>query len=77
MATAAMKGATATQRQQWKVQRQQRKKQWTQQRCNVDATAKAAMAKVMASKTITTATAAVVEVTTKTAEDTDNNQLKW
>jgi hypothetical protein len=35
------------------------------------------MALVMAAKTITTATAAVVEVTTKTAEGTDNNQLKW
>jgi hypothetical protein len=37
----------------------------------------AAMATVMAAKTITTATAAVVEVMTKTAEGTDNNQLKW
>jgi hypothetical protein len=37
-----------------------------------------AMATVMAAKTITTATAAgVVEVTTKMAEGTDNNQLKW
>ena len=31
----------------------------------------------MAAKMITTAKAAVVEVTTKTAEGTDYNQLKW
>jgi hypothetical protein len=36
-----------------------------------------AMATVMAAKTLTTATAAVVEVTTKSGEGTDNNQLKW
>ncbi len=36
-----------------------------------------AMATVMAAKMITTATAVVVEVTTKMAEGTDNNQLKW
>ncbi len=34
-------------------------------------------ATVMTAKTITTTTAAVVEVMTKTAEGTDNNQLKW
>jgi hypothetical protein len=37
----------------------------------------APMAMVMAAKTITTTTAAVVEVMTKTTEGTDNNQLKW
>jgi hypothetical protein len=77
MATAAMKGAAATQRRQWKARWQQRKARWQQQRRDVDATATAAMATVMAAKTITTKTAAVVEVMTKTAEGTDNNQLKW
>ncbi len=41
------------------------------------ATATAAMATVMAAKTITTTTAEVVKVMTKMAEGTDNNQLKW
>jgi hypothetical protein len=35
------------------------------------------MAMVMTAKMITTATSAVVEVRTKTAEGTDSNQLKW
>ena len=39
--------------------------------------ATAAMATVMAATTITTATATAVEVTTKMAAGTDNNQLKW
>ena len=37
----------------------------------------AAMTMVMVRKKITTATAAVVEVTAKMAEGTDNNQLKF
>ncbi len=77
MATAAMKGAAATQQGQWKARRGQRKVQWQQQRRDVNATATAAMATVMAAKTITATTAAVVEVMPKTAEGTDNNQLKW
>ncbi len=71
MATAAMKGVAATQWRQWKARRRQRKAR------NVDATATAVMATVMAAKRITTTTAAVVEVMKKTAEGTDNNQLKW
>ena len=38
--------------------------------------ASAAMTTVMAATMITTVTVAAVEVTTKTAEGTDNNQLK-
>ena len=77
MATAAMKGTAATQRRQWKAQRRQRKARWQQQRRDLNVTATAAMATVMAAKMITTTTSAVVEVMTKTAEGTDNNQLKW
>ena len=41
MATAAMKGAAATQRRQWKARRQKRKARWQQQRRDVNATATA------------------------------------